>query len=305
LLFGASRHPEFEIDRLPYNEPVMEVLRGFGLEKNFIDIGRQVAALMVDLFTGVEPGSPLFEQFSFIEADDLPLFRSLLSRAEGADADSLSDEDRRALLSLPFKLVVAQHRLGLLDDSFQKRLVEARQVLVKRFGHDHEQIEPFDVGLVNSAVSIQDNILFGRLAYGRARASARVGALIRDVLKKLDMRAHLMKAGLDYQIGIGGARLSGAQRQKLAIARAVLKRPDILVLDEATASLDEASQAEIMSSLFEEFEGRSLFWVVHRVSHAAEFDQVLVLDEGKVAEQGHYDELKAKDGLLASLAAAG
>lgn len=301
LLFGAPRDPEFELERLPYNEDVMGVLRGFGLEHNFVDIGRQIAALMVDLFADVEPGSPLFEQFSFISADDLPVFRGLLARAEGREARELPSEDRRLLLSLPFKLVVARHRLGLLDESFQQRLVEARQVLVKRFGRDGDRIEPFDSRQVNSAVSIQDNILFGRLAYGRARSSAEIGALLREVVDKLDLRADLLAVGLDYQVGVGGARLSGAQRQKIAIARAVLKRPDILVMDEATASLDEAAQSTIMRNLFEEFRGRTLVWLLHRPSLAQRFEKVIVLDEGKVAEQGSYEELIARDGLLARL----
>ena len=305
LLFGAPRDPDFELDRLPYNEPVMEVLRDFGLERNFVDIGRQVAALMVDLFADVEPGSPLFEQFSFISADDLPMFRSLLSRAEGREAEELAPDDRRALLSLPFMLVVARHRLGLIDESFQRRLVEARQVLLARFGKDRERLEPFDRRQVNSAVSIQDNILFGRLAYGRARSGAQVGALIREVVDKLDLRDALMDLGLDFQVGVAGARLSGAQRQKLAIARAVLKRPDILILDEATASLDEGSQSIIMRNLFEELDGRTLIWVLHRPELAEAFDQVLVLDEGKVVENGSFDEVHTPDSALARLLGSG
>ena len=95
------------------------------------------------------------------------------------------------------------------------------------------------------------------------------------------------------------------QRQKLAIARAVLKRPEVLVLDEATASLDEASQSQIMDKLFEEFRGRSLFWVLHRPALAERFDQVIVLDEGRVGEHGSYAELMASEGLLFRLSAAG
>jgi len=306
LLFGAPRHPDFQVENLPYNEPVMEVLRDFGLERNFVSIGHQVAALMVDLFAGVEPGSPLFEQFSFIGADDLPVFRGLLSRAEDSGLERLSDDDRRLLLSLPLKLVVARHRLGLIDESFQRRLVEARQVLIKRFGADGSaMLEPFDGARVNSAVSIQDNILFGRLAYGRARASAQVGALLGEVIERLNMRSALMEVGLDFEVGVSGSRLSSAQRQKLAIARAVIKRPDLLVMDEATAPLDESAQAAILRNLHAEFRDRSIFWVIHRVSLAEHFDHVLVLDEGKVAEQGGFEELSARDGLFARLLAAG
>jgi ABC-type multidrug transport system fused ATPase/permease subunit len=301
MLFGAPRDPEFEMERLPYNEAVMGVLRDFGLEHNFVEIGRQVAALMVDLFADVEPGSPLFEQFSFIGADDLPVFRSLLSRAEGKDASQLAVEDRRMLLSLPLKLVVARHRLGLIDDSFQKRLVEARQVLLRRFGSGDRKLEPFDRGQVNSAVSIQDNILFGRLAYGRARGAGQVGALVRDVLEKLELRAALMEVGLDFNVGIAGSRLSGAQRQKVALARAVLKRPEVLVLDEATASLDEGAQATILENLFHEFRGRSLFWLLHRPALAELFDHVLVLEDGKLAEQGVFADINLPGSVLSRM----
>ncbi len=305
LLFGAPRHPGFEVEQLPRNDDVMAVLREFRLERDFLDIGRKVAAVMLDLFAGVEPGSPLFEQFSFISADDLPVFRGLLSRGVGRDAGELSEDDRRLLLSLPFKLVVARHRLGLVDESVQRRIVEARQVLVQRFGDEGDGIEPFERGHVNSAVSIQDNILFGRLEYGRARSAAQVGALMGDVVEKLGLRAALMEVGLDFNVGIGGSRLSTSQRQKLAIARAVLKQPDLLVLDEATGALDGASQDAITRNLFEEFRSRSLFWLLHRPVLASDFDHVIVMGDGKVVEQGEFDELTRAGGPLAQLVAAG
>jgi len=286
LLFGAALDPSFSEQQLPDNEDVLHVLQEFGLVQNLVDVGRQVATLMLDLFTGVEPGSPLFEQFSFISADDLPLFRTLLTRTEGILAGDLSREDRRMLLSLPLKLVVARHRLGLVDESFQERLVEARRVLTHRFGTLRKCIEPFDSERVNSAVSIQDNILFGRIVHGRARSGAQVGALLGEVVNRLNLRSALIKAGLDYQIGIAGSRLAAAQRQKLAIARAVIKHPYILILDEATVALDESAQNRIRHNLFEEFSDRTLIWLVHRAELAGDFDNIIILDDGKVAEQG-------------------
>jgi len=192
-----------------------------------------------------------------------------------------------------------------VDTSFQKRIVEARRVLLSRFGSDDRKVEAFDDTRVNSAVSIQDNILFGRMVYGRARSAAQVGALVGEVVQKLDLREALMEVGLDFQVGVSGSRLSGAQRQKLAIARAILKRPDVLVLDEATASLDDASQRAILDNVLAEFRGRTLFWLLHRASLAAAFDRVLVLDDGKVVEQGTFAELSAQDGPLSRMLQSG
>ena len=301
LLFGAALDPTFSEQQLPDNESVLQVLNEFGLVHNLVAVGRQVAALMVDLFAGVEPGSPLFEQYSFISADDLPLFRSVLSRTEDFNAETVNRDDQRMLLSLPLKLIVARHRLGLVDESFQERLVEARRVLTHRFGNLQNCIEPFHSEQVNSAVSIQDNILFGRIVHGRARSGARVGALLRAVVDQLELRPALIEAGLDFQVGIAGSRLSIAQRQKLAIARAVIKRPHILVLDEPTAALDEATQIRIQRSLFEEFSDRTLIWLVHRAEMAGDFEKIIVMDDGKVAEHGSLAELERPGSLFNQL----
>jgi ABC-type bacteriocin/lantibiotic exporter with double-glycine peptidase domain len=113
-----------------------------------------------------------------------------------------------------------------------------------------------------------------------------------------------MEVGLGYPVGIGGARLSAAQRQKLSIARSVLKRPDILVIDEATAGLDDAAQARIMRNLFAEFGGRTLIWLVHRASLGKEFNRVLVMEGGKVVEQGSFEELDQPGTIFQELALA-
>ena len=301
LLFGAPLDSAFSEQELPENEDVLAVLREFGLVHNLVEIGRQVATLMLDLFAGVEHGSPLFEQYSFISADDLPLFKSVLSHTENFNLDTLSREDQRLLLSLPLKLIVARHRLGLIDESFQARLVEARRVLTQRFGNLQHCIEPFNIENVNSAVSIQDNILFGRIVHGRARSGARVGALLGEVVDQLGLRQALIEAGLDFQVGISGSRLSPSQRQKLAIARAVIKRPQILILDEPTAALDEDSQKTIQQNLFEEFSDRSLIWLVHRAEMAEKFEKIIVMEDGKVAEHGSLEELEHSGSLFCQL----
>ncbi len=304
LLFGTPKDDSFDIDIISANPHVRKVLEQEGLIPDFISIGRKLAEIMVDLFADVEPGSELFEQFSFISADDLPEFRALLSRTEGGIPSDLESEDRTKLMSLPFKLVTARHRLGLIDEPMQQRLLKARKKFAEGFGDESPPVEFFDRDHFNSRVSIQDNILFGRLAYGRARSSVQIGSLIREVVDKLDLRRLIMEVGLDYPVGIAGTRLNSAQRQKLAIARSILKRPRVLIVDEATAALDGATQAKILKNILS-IEGIGLIWVLHRASLGEEFDRTLVMESGKVVEQGRFQDLNQPGSVLHALATAG
>jgi ABC-type multidrug transport system fused ATPase/permease subunit len=305
LMFGTPRDDSLAADQLADNVYVRRVLQESRLIPPFLAMGRQIATVMVDLFADVEPDSHLFEQFSFISADDLPEFKSLLTRTADRDLEKLEENDRRLLLTLPFKLIPARHRLGLLTDDLKLRVLKARALFAKGFGDGPPEVDFFDAERYSESISIQDNILFGRLAYGKPRAAATIGALIGEVVEKLDLRRPIMERGLDYSIGIGGARLTAAQRQKLAIAQSVLKRPDVLVLDEATAILDGPSQSAVMRNLFEEFQGRALIWLVHRASLGKEFDHTVILERGRFLEQGPFTELDRPGSVLRELVSAG
>ena len=305
LVFGTPRDPAFATDALAENPYVQRVLEESDLMGRFLSIGASVAELMLELFADVEPGSEMFERFSFIRADDLPRFRALIARRGGGAFDALDAEDRVMLISLPFMLIPARHRLGLIDDSFRDSLLRARRVFAEGFGDGPPPVDFFDREAFNPAVSVQDNILFGRLVYGRARSAAEVGELVREVVEELDLRRAIAGVGLDYRVGIGGARLGPAQRQKVAIARAVMKRPDVLVIDEATAALDRASQRRVMDNLFTEFEGRTLIWSVHHASLGEEFGHTLVVDGGRVVEQGRFADLKRPGSLVQRLVESG
>lgn len=305
LLFGTPRDATFDIENLAQNEYVRRLLSETGLTKDFLIAGRRVAELMVELFADVAPGSELFEQFSFISADDLPAFRNVLARTAEEDVDGWTPDDRIMLLSLPFKLSPARHRLGLIDSQLRVRILEARRAFAEGVGGESSAVEFFDPDRYNSSISIQDNILFGRLAYGKARSAPQVGRLIREIVEKLNLRRVIMEVGLDYSVGIGGMRLSATLRQKLVLARAVLKRPDLLVIDEATSSLDGPSQDKIMANLLKELDGRGLIWVLHRASLAERFDYAMMLEGGRVVEQGRFQDLDKPGSIFNQLATAG
>ena len=305
LLFGTPVGGAFDLDRLPDNDYAMSVLDEAGLTGDFLEIGREVARTMVELFADLPPDHEYFAQFSFISLDDLPEHQAVLRKADRDGLDGLDGAERAMLLALPFKLAPARHRLGLIDEAMRARLLEARRLFAEGLPAELEgAIEFFDRDRYNAASSLQDNILFGKLAYGRAQSQARVGRLVSEVVEALDLRPVAVEAGLDFEVGIGGSRLSPALRQKTAIARAVLKRPRVLVLSEATSALDGASQRTVSDRIREEFRGRAVVWSLHRPSQARGFDRVAVMKGGGIVEQGAYDDLMAKGSALADLVAA-
>jgi putative ABC transport system ATP-binding protein len=305
VLFGTPIGPVFDFDSLANNAYLLGVLDRVGLTDDLIEIGRQVAATMTEMFAGLPAEHEFFEQFSFISASDLPEFNAILSAAETGGTAGLSREQRHRLLSLPFKLIAARHRLDVLDEPMQQRLLEARRVFRAELPAEAQgQIEFFDTDRYNAAASLQDNILFGKIAYGEAEAATRVPQVLSEVLDALSLRPAVIDVGLSYHVGTAGSRLSAAQRQRTAIARALLKRPDLLILNEATTALDGAAQAKVSEGLHQEMAGRGVFWVLHRASLARNFDRVLVMSGGKLQEQGRFADLDNKNSLTALLIAA-
>jgi len=257
---------------------------------------------MVELFAELPPGHPFFEQFSFIDADDLPEFRQVIQRAETRGLSGLGEEDRRRLLRLPFRYIEARHRLDLIDERLEREVVKARKLIAQGVEREEpDAVEFYDVESYNSAASIMDNILFGRLVFGQAEAQETVGRAVTEVLQGMDLREEICRVGLDFEVGVGGKRLTSTQRQKLAFARALIKRPDLLVVNEATAVMDGATRARMIDSILQYRAGQGVAWVLERASLAARFDDVLVLHHGRLAERGSFDDLKRQGHTLPQL----
>jgi putative ABC transport system ATP-binding protein len=291
LLFGTIYDDSIDAGNMAENPNILRVLEETDLSDDFLAAGKQIAEIMLDLFSDVEPDSKLFEQFSFISSDDLPEFQQLLSRTQDQDPASISASDRIALLSLPFKLVVARHRLGLINESIQKRILTARKKIREQSTEKSLGIEFFDETQYNPRISIQDNILFGRLAYGQANAQAKINALISDVVESLNLRGDITEAGLAFEVGVGGSRLSVAQKQKLGLVRCLIKSPDLLIVNEALAALDTASERRLIDRVRKQMKSRGIFWVLARTRLAENFDSVIVMERGKLVANQPYSEL--------------
>jgi putative ABC transport system ATP-binding protein len=305
LLFGTPVGDRLRLSRIPDNEYVKATLDRVGLTEALLSMGRRIAATMVELFADLPPGHPFFDQFSFIDADDLPEFRALLGRIEKTSMAALGRDDRAKLIALSLPYVEARHRLDLVDDVAEDLVLAARHAFAEHLPPDLAgAVEFYEEDRYNAASTLQDNVLFGRLVYGQAQAPERIGGLIAEVLTSLGLRRAVVEVGLDYQVGTAGKRLNAAQRQKVDLARALIKRPDILVLNEATALLDAGAQARIMENILAARRGQSVIWMLHRPSLARSFDRVLVMRSGRIVEQGPAAELVRPGTALHELMAA-
>ena len=296
LLFGTPKGNSFNLENIGTNTYVSEILERVGLKEEFIRIGKDVASTMVELFADLPSDHEYFSQYSFISSEDLPEFQTLLARSERLGLENMAAEDSDQFLSLPFKIIPARHRLDLITEDIQKRILEARKLFAEEIGAElGDEIEFFEAGYYNRSSSIQDNILFGKIALDKANAIEEVNHLVTEIINQENLRPVIINAGLDSQAGLAGSRLSQGQRQKLSIARALLRRPDHLILNEATSSLDSGSQTLVMSNLLSEMKGRNITWALQRASLAENFHRVLVLSGGQVVEDGPFKDLVKKE----------
>ncbi|MGA1024875.1 MAG: ABC transporter ATP-binding protein [Lutimaribacter sp.] len=159
------------------------------------------------------------------------------------------------------------------------------------------------IGMVTQETAMFNRSVRDNIAYGRPDAS---DAEIQQAARKaeahdfiISMQDHKGRRGYDAHLGERGVKLSGGQRQRIALARAILKDAPILVLDEATSALDSEVEAAIQTALERVMQGKTVLAIAHRLSTIARMDRIVVMDQGRIVEQGTHDQLLAKSGLYA------
>jgi ABC-type multidrug transport system fused ATPase/permease subunit len=174
-------------------------------------------------------------------------------------------------------------------------LIDGRDIRAITLNSLREQI-----GLVTQDVFLFNDTILNNIAYGRKRYTLDDVRRAAAVARAADFIAEL-PLGFDTVVGERGIFLSNGQRQRISIARAVLKQPQILIFDEATSSLDSESEKLIQEAMADVMKNRTTFVIAHRLSTIIEADRILVIENGEIKESGDHRELLKKRGLYYSL----
>lgn len=308
ILFGTVSDDLLGVENLVKDEHMRRVLADTGLDRFLFDMGIELAETAIELFADLSPDNPFFEQLNFMSSDEMEEYPQILSRIARGEFDKANEMARQKLLLLSFRYTEPRNRLGLLKEGEEKQILKARQQFQADLPESlRNKINFYDKDTYNAVSSIQDNILLGRIAYGYSEVTEQVQKEIHLMLEELGLKDDIFRAGLSFNIGSAGKRLTEPQRQKIALARTLLKQPDLLIVNKGLNSLDGRTQERLVGKIVELARGAQgrppfgLFWALMTPSLAEKFDRVVVFENGAIVEDGVPKDVAEANGAFAAL----
>lgn len=302
ILFGTPAQEDFSIENLHRNRFFIDFLTEADLTRPLLSLGAELTRQTVDILGNLPPENVFFEQ-SPIPPQDLDDYKMVAERLGKKRLHQLSDGDRERLIQVALRFSPGWHKMVALSDIIEVLILEGRALFRDRIAESRPDLISFyDPARYISTETILNNILFGKLKTANPKAQEQINQNIIQLLIEEDLLEALLQIGMQYQVGSKGDNLSGGQRQKLAIARVLLKKPKILILDEATSGLDNNSQSRIQNLLETQWRGEStIISIAHRLDIVKNYDRIAVMKAGKIGEIGTYDELIEKKGMFYEL----
>ncbi|MCO5732472.1 ABC transporter transmembrane domain-containing protein [Rhizobium sp. SSA_523] len=306
ILFGVLKPDLLDTQSLARHPYFRAVLRDSGLAERLFRMGLEIAENAVELFRDLPPDHPFFQQLTFMAAEDIPTFEAMLPRLKGQPWDKASPEERSSIIRLSFAYIEPRHRFGLLTPELTALIVQARRDFYSDIPADlAEAIERYDPSSFMPSASLMDNVLFGRISMQNADTTDQIRHLIREIFQELELEDHVLSIGLDFQVGAQGRRLTTVQRQKLNLARALLKRSDYFIFNRPLPALDQRAQetiiTNIMRDLHEDGEKPAIIWVLPNARMSELFDRIMVFQNGNLVENGTYAELEGQKSMFKQL----
>jgi putative ABC transport system ATP-binding protein len=277
LLFGLPTSERFAADRVALDSYARSILETEALLIPLTRIGLRMAETALEVFADLPPGHPLFERFSFIRKDELQDFSKLVEQTTmTGNLARLSPGGQARLVGLALSYVEPRHRLRLLDETLRERILRSRSSF-KTFLPSalNQDVEFYDPSRYIGTASIRDNLLFGRVAFGVANAEQRVKDMLNATLREFDLERVVNRIGLDFDVGPGGKTLFAPQRASIALARCLIARSDILVMDSAMAAFGTAEARQILERIRARMRGKTLIVTLGDASEATDFDTIL------------------------------
>ena len=302
LTFGTPNQASFSDSNLCRNPYFLQFLDEADLTRPLLSLGVELVKQSVDILRNLPQDAIFFNQ-SPIQPSELDDLIFLVDTIKKKRLHDFSDMDRQKLLDIVLRFIPGVHKMVSMPQMLENLILEGRSLFRKKIMEDDPGVYTFyQMSEYIFSQTILSNIFFGKTTTTHTAAQERIDQSIIQLLVEEDLLERIIEIGMHYDVGSKGDNLSGGQRQKLAIARAFLKNPRILIMDEATSALDNRSQSRILNLLETRWKKKStLISVVHRLDTIQNFDKVAVMKAGKILEMDTYDNLMEQKGTLYEL----
>ncbi|MCO5732347.1 ABC transporter transmembrane domain-containing protein [Rhizobium sp. SSA_523] len=308
LFFAATRSTSFSDGDITDSPEVFDVLDATNLSGMLYGIGLTIAENLVEIFADLPPDHPFFQQLDRITSDDIAFYQQFLQRQQARSAGDVSREERGEILRLSLHYIEPRYRLGVLTPEAMEAIVAARDRFYEHLPADlRSRVERYDPHRYMAAATLRENVLFGKLSYRVADAAGKLRPVAARIMEEQGLYESFIALGLSFDVGSSGRRLTLAQRHKLSLARALVRRSDFYVFNRALPGLDRRMQEEIVGSTIEFLRGQdnnpTIIWVLSNTSLSRMFHRVIVFDRGQVVEDGSFETLDKESGIFKSLVA--
>jgi len=302
LFFGTFSGKKIPLDKLLGDSRFDAFLRTNKLLEPLYEFGAKIVVKAVNLAVELDSPAQLCEYVP-LDASRIKECKLLVTPINKDGVKSLTASQKKRLCALAMQYVPAHHRGIVIEPLLKELIVHGRHQwwkcaeMVQEYNFMQYQEDACIPG-----ESILNNIFFGRARTDMDKAQDLINQSVIHLLIEEDLLEDVAKIGMKFDVGSMGDRLSGGQRQKLAIARVLLKQPRIVIMDEATSALDNKSQSRIQNIIDTRWKGkRTVISVVHRLDSIVNYDKIAVMKDGKIMEIGTYQELLDKKGGLYQL----